>query len=137
MRVAFVSCVKTKSAAPELAEHFYISPWFRMAKEYALRNSDHWFILSASGGLIRPDRPMKPYDLTLNGLGVKLRFTWADMVIGQIKELDLRSSRAVVLAGKNYREFLMPELMSRFDEVDVPMEGLMMGQQLSWLAKRV
>jgi len=80
---------------------------------------------------------MKPYDLTLNGLGVKLRFTWADMVIGQIKELDLRSSRAVVLAGKNYREFLMPELMSRFDEVDVPMEGLMMGQQLSWLAKRV
>ena len=54
-----------------------------------------------------------PYDLTLNGLGVKLRFTWADMVIEQIKEQDLRGRRAIVLAGKNYREFLMPELMSR------------------------
>jgi hypothetical protein len=42
-RVAFVSCVKTKSETPELAEHLYISPWFRMARQYAIRNSDRWF----------------------------------------------------------------------------------------------
>ena len=73
MRVAFVPCVKTKSATPELAEHLYISPWFQMARKYAIRNSDRWFILSASAGLLRPDRIMDPYEHTLNGLGVKLR----------------------------------------------------------------
>ncbi len=29
--------------------------------------------------------------------------TWADLVIGQIKELNLSGAKAIVLAGKNYR----------------------------------
>ncbi|MGJ4945024.1 DUF6884 domain-containing protein [Bradyrhizobium sp. HKCCYLS1011] len=32
-----------------------------------------------------------------------------------------------------YREFLMHPLTARFDRVDVPMEGLQMGEQLSWM----
>lgn len=129
-RVAFVSCVKTKSLHLALW-------WFRMARDYAIQNSDRWFILSASAGLMRPDRMTDPYDLTLNGLGVKLRKNWADLVIAQIKELNLSGVKAIVLAGKNYRQFLMAELLTRFDQADVPMEGLMMGQQLSWLSKRI
>nr|WP_315782450.1 DUF6884 domain-containing protein [Bradyrhizobium sp. SZCCHNPS1003] len=50
MKVAFVSYVKTKSSTPELAESLYISPWFRMAREYARRNANRWFILAAQHG---------------------------------------------------------------------------------------
>ncbi|MEH2517536.1 cytoplasmic iron level regulating protein YaaA (DUF328/UPF0246 family) [Bradyrhizobium sp. AZCC 1610] len=135
--VAFVSCVKTKSTTAELAEHLYISPWFRMAKEYVRQNADRWFILSAEYGLLRPGQMIDPYEATLNNLGIKLRQHWAKRVMHQMAELDLWGSRAIVLAGKNYREFLMDPLMLRFKSVEVPMDGLMMGQQLSWLSKRV
>ncbi|ARQ95295.1 hypothetical protein [Bradyrhizobium phage BDU-MI-1] len=137
MRIAFVSCVKTKADRPLPAQDLYISPWFRMAREYARQNADRWFILSASAGLVNPHRVTDPYDLTLNGLGVKLQKDWAEMVIDQLKLHGIWGQKAIVLAGKNYRQFLMPELIYRFGQVEVPMEGLMMGQQLSWLSRRV
>ncbi|MGX9944816.1 DUF6884 domain-containing protein [Bradyrhizobium denitrificans] len=133
MRVAFVSCVKTKSKTPELAEHLYISPWFRMAREWARRNADRWFILSAEHGLTDPRKLIAPYDTTLNWARLAEREAWSVRVIRQIAELDLRGDRAIVLAGQNYREFLMKPLIMRFERVIVPMEGLMMGQQLSWM----
>nr|WP_315782448.1 DUF6884 domain-containing protein [Bradyrhizobium sp. SZCCHNPS1003] len=61
------------------------------------------------------------------------RQKWAARVIREIAEWDLRGTRAVVLAGQNYREFLMNPLTARFDTVDVPMKGLQMGEQLSWM----
>ena len=39
----------------------------------------------------------------------------------------------VFLAGERYREFLARHLASRGVEVSVPMEGLRIGEQLSWL----
>ncbi|WFU52358.1 hypothetical protein QA639_21870 [Bradyrhizobium pachyrhizi] len=133
MRVAFLSCVKTKSATPELAEHLYISPWFRMAREYARRNSERWFILSAQHGLVEPGRLIEPYERTLNGARIDDRIDWSERVIEQIRERDLKGELAVVMAGENYRRFLLEELHRRFRKVSVPMYGLMMGQQLSWM----
>lgn len=137
MRIAFVSCVKTKSATPELAEHLYISPWFRMAREYAKRSADQWFILSAEHGLLEPGRLVSPYNWTLNGLGSKLRQSWAMRVVSQMDEWGLKGGSALVMAGTNYRQFLMEPLMERFVRVDVPMAGLMMGQQLSWMKRQL
>jgi hypothetical protein len=108
-----------------------------MAREYTIGNFDRWFILSASAGLVRPDRIMDPYDLTLNRLGVKLRKAWAARVQSQLEEERLAGTKAIVLAGTSYREFLMPTFKLLFNKVEVPMEGLMMGQQLSWLSKRI
>ncbi|MGY3159605.1 hypothetical protein ACVL91_000511 [Bradyrhizobium elkanii] len=132
-RVTFVSCVKTKSATPELAEYLYISPWFRMAREWARRNSERWFILSAEYGIIEPSKLIAPYERTLNGSSVEDRYNWSQRVIEQIVEWDLRGQWAYVLAGESYRRFLIETLGQRFDRVRVPMEGLMMGQQLSWM----
>ncbi|MCS3449805.1 hypothetical protein M2222_001374 [Bradyrhizobium elkanii] len=132
-RVTFVSCVKTKSATPELAEYLYISPWFRMAREWARRNSERRFILSAEYGLIEPGTLVKPYERTLNRMSTADRLAWSKRVIGQIDERRLEGTWAHVLAGESYRRFLMEALEVRFDWVTVPMEGLMMGQQLSWL----
>lgn len=133
MRIAFVSCVKTKADRPLPAQDLYISPWFRMAREYARRNADRWFILSAGAGLLHPFRVTDPYDLTLNGMGVKLRKDWTAMVQEQMDRQRMFGTKAIVLAGTSYREFLMPTFRLRFGDVQVPMEGLMMGQQLSWM----
>jgi len=85
---------------------------------------------------MHPDRVTDPYDLTLNGLGVKLRKEWAAMVQDQLERKRIAGTKAIVLAETSYREFLMPTFRLLFGEVEVPMEGLMMGQQLSWLSKR-
>ncbi len=89
--------------------------------------------MSAEHGLLDPRILIEPYDTTLNGAKVDDRFEWSERVIQQIDQRDLRGDLAVVLAGDNYRRFLMDELHKRFAKVRVPMEGLMMGQQLSWM----
>jgi cytoplasmic iron level regulating protein YaaA (DUF328/UPF0246 family) len=132
-RIAFVSCVKTKSTTTELAEHLYISPWFRMAREYARRNADRWFILSAEHGLIKPNRIVDPYETTLNRMMIEDRKRWAEHVAWQMEDLNVKGDVAVVLAGERYREFLMNRLAIRFETVKIPMQGLQMGEQLSWM----
>jgi hypothetical protein len=52
-------------------------------------------------------------------------------------EMSVRGDEAIVLAGLNYRRHLEMALLDRFAEVDVPMSGLMLGQQLSWLSKKL
>lgn len=47
---------------------------------------------------------------------------------------SLRASKhATILAGDRYREFLTPMLQARGMRVDVPMQGLRIGEQLRWL----
>ena len=101
------------------------------------KECDCWFVLSAEHGLVAPRTLIDPYDTTLNGTTLAEREAWSVRVIRQIAELDLRGDLAVVLAGQNCRAFLMNPLTARFEKVRVPMEGLMMGQQLSWLSKRI
>jgi hypothetical protein len=132
-RVAFVSCVKTKSTTTELAEHLYISPWFRMAREWARRNADRWFILSAEHGLLSPNTMVDPYETTLNRMPIGDRRGWARVVELQLHDFGLKGDVAFVLAGERYREFLMDRFAARFDTVKIPMEGLQMGEQLSWM----
>jgi hypothetical protein len=132
-RIAFVSCVKTKSTTTELAEHLYISPWFRMAREYAKRNADRWFILSAEHGLIKPNMIVDPYETTLNRMMIEDRKRWAEHVAWQMDDLNVKGDTAIVLAGARYREFLMNRLAIRFETVKIPMQGLQMGEQLSWM----
>lgn len=43
---------------------------------------------------------------------------------------------ATILAGDRYREFLTPMLQARGVQVDVPMQGLRIGEQLRWLDRR-
>lgn len=134
-RIAFVSCVKTKADSARPAEQLYISPWFVMARRYAHAIADRWFILSAAYGLVEPDRVIEPYEKTLNKMPIAERRGWAKLVTKQMDLAGVRGNEAIVLAGINYRRHLNMALLDRFAEVEVPMEGLMLGQQLSWLSK--
>ncbi|WGD50739.1 hypothetical protein QA641_34920 [Bradyrhizobium sp. CB1650] len=135
MKVAFVSCVKMKAASERPARDLYVSPWFVMARRFAERNSDRWFILSAAYGLLDPDRVIEPYEKTLSDMPIADRRGWAKLVTKQMDLAGVRGNEAIVLAGINYRRLLNMALLDRFAEVEVPMEGLMLGQQLSWLSK--
>ncbi len=123
--VYLISCVSKKRATPALAKDLYQSELFRRARDYVEASGGQWFILSAKHGLTDPDEVIAPYEQTLN--------TWAERVQAQMDERLPTVERIVVIAGKRYREFLMPYLHRRAAKVEVPLEGLRIGEQLRWL----
>jgi hypothetical protein len=77
MRVALVSCVKSKQNQPAPAKDLYTSPLFRNLRKYAEDNTDRWYILSAEHGLVDPDQILAPYEKTLNNARKDERLAWA------------------------------------------------------------
>lgn len=145
-KIVLVSCVGKKQATPTKAADFYQSTWFKKARSYAELVGDQWHILSAHYGLISPEKVIKPYELTLNSMPIDLRKDWAWTVWEDIEcEFDPTGNELIVLAGLRYREFLVPLLRGAafgwIDEpsftVQVPMEGLKIGQQLQWLSSEI
>ncbi len=117
------------------AKDLYISPLFKKALAYAHTLKPHnIFILSAKYHLVPLDQVISPYDLTLNDMSTKGIKSWADKVAEQLKEeADLDRDEFVFLAGANYRKFLI----ARMKRYKVPMEGLGIGKQLSFLTNRL
>ena len=137
MAIYLVSCVSKKLPGSAPARELYASAWFCKARSYVERTGCPWFVLSAKYGLVHPDEVIAPYELTLNTMGVAERRQWARGVLAQL-EPRLDGFEAVVfLAGQRYREFLEQPLRSRGVAVSVPMEGLGIGQQLSWLGREL
>jgi hypothetical protein len=131
--VYLISCVSKKAKQSCPARELYTSDWFLKARRYAEASGCHWFILSAEYGLVAPDRVIAPYNRTLNTMPVAQRRVWAERVSKQIEVAMPRLSHVVFLAGERYREFLAGHLTDRDVVVSVPMEGLGIGEQLSWL----
>jgi hypothetical protein len=133
--ICLVSCVGAKKATSALAKDLYQSDWFNKAWVYAESVGPGWYILSAKYGLVRPDEMIEPYEKTLNTMGVSERQKWARLVKQQMDGRMPDADRIVVLAGQRYREFLMDYLRRRASAVDVPMAGMRIGEQLSWLGR--
>jgi len=133
--IYLVSCVSQKRRQTCAARDLYISDWFVKARRYAEASGCSWFILSAEYGLVPPDQVVAPYERTLNTMGVAKRRAWAEQVAHQLVEVIPDMSHVVFLAGERYREFLSQHLASRGVTVSIPMAGLRIGEQLSWLAQ--
>lgn len=133
--VYLVSCVRQKQSRMCQARDLYVSTWFVKARQYVESSGYPWFILSAEHGLVSPDLTLEPYERTLNAMKVAERAAWAKCVDQALAEIAPELSRAVLLAGERYREFLEPRLAARGVAVTVPMAGLRIGEQLSWLTK--
>ena len=134
--VYWVTCVKTKRSSKAPAEDLYISDWFSKARALVASTGAPWFILSAKYGLVSPNQVITPYELTLNEMLIANRRRWADEILEKFRKQIPRPTRIVMFAGARYREFLKPRLEAMGIEVDVPMEGLPFGKQLSWLGNR-
>ena len=132
--LCLVSCVSVKRAVPSRARDLYASPWFRKARACVEAMGCRWYILSAKYGLLDPNTTIDPYNQTLKTMPVSRRRAWASGVIEQLGPRLAGVNSVAFLAGSAYREFLERELRGRGLTIYVPMEGMGIGRQLSWLA---
>jgi hypothetical protein len=65
------------------------------------------------------------------------RKTWAENILGQLLPRLAAGDEVIFLAGKNYRADLIQPISDCGCIVRVPMEGLGIGQQLSWLNRHM
>ena len=135
--VALVACVSKKRSTPSPARDLYISDWFLKASIYARHAADEWYILSAKYGLIRPDAMIEPYDETLNTMPIAARRAWAKKVLYALRERLESGDIVIILAGTKYREHLVAPIREMGCDVEIPMEGLRIGEQLSWLSRQI
>ena len=131
--IALVACVSQKNSQPMQAKDLYCSDWFLKASAYAARHAEAWYILSAKYGLLAPNTVIPSYNETLKTMPKHLRLQWAQKVLADLKPLLSSSERVIFLAGTTYREHLVGPLQRMGCIVEIPMEGLKIGEQLSWL----
>lgn len=138
--IGLVSCVKTKQDEPATPKNLYTSDYFEKMRDYAEQNHDEWWILSAKHGLLNPDTdPIEPYDETLSGARVAKKREWAERVAEQLDEEGLlsRDITLVLHAGKDYYEELLPLIEDRAVSVEIPTEGLGIGDKQAWYKERL
>ncbi|SRR6266849_818544 len=136
-RLYLVSCVSKKRSKPIRARELYYSDWFQKARAYVESRDGRWFILSAKYGLVAPGRIIAPYNVTLHNMTSSNRRAWAEGVAGQLRRKLHTGDTVVLLAGETYRQYLVLLLRQRGCEVEIPMRGLGIGQQLRWLKRHL
>lgn len=128
MKTGLISCGKEKLSSAAPAQDMYQGDLFKKAWAYAEATYDQCYILSAKYGLLEPNQIIESYDLTLKDMDRKARREWADKIYEQIKKRCVLDNVFYIHAGKLYREYL--ELYLGL--VQVPLEGLGIGQQKAW-----
>lgn len=137
MRIALVSCSKTKLTTLAKAKDLYISDSFKKMRQYAEQNYDKWLILSALHRVVEPDDVIGPYEFTLIGKSKEEKQRWANGVFYYIT-LHFSSNEEIhIFAGEDYRKCLIPMLEQAGYKVKVPLKGLGIGQQKAWLKREL
>lgn len=141
LRVALVSCGKTKLAHPAPARDMYVGGLFKAARRYVEQGYDAWWILSARFGLVHPAEIIPPYEATLNGASLDELRTWVNKVDGRFRcsnygRWSQAGGRLIVdiYAGKAYSEPLLREWANLSWEVNDVHHGLQIGQRLAAFA---
>lgn len=136
MEIGLISCTKSKRDDSAQPKDLYMeSPLFRKARAYAERVHDEWYILSAKHHLLGPnDPPIDPYEETLTTATVDQRREWAQTVSDQLSANGLLKpdTTLVIHAGKAYYDPLLPLLKDESVSIDIPTEGLQIGNTLAW-----
>lgn len=132
-RVVLVSCGKKKVSGRVPAKDLYTSPVFKAMRGYAEKHADLWFIISSRYGIISPSDVVYSYEVAIEDMNSEEKLKWTSKVYEQLKKLLPRGADVVILAGKSYREDIIPFLKERGFSVDVPMEHVKQGKRLGWL----
>jgi len=132
-KIVLVSCVDEKSITACPARYLYTSDWFKKAARYAGQIADEWYILSTKYGLVHPDQVLDPYNATLKTMKKSARQAWAERVFASLQSRLSLDDTLVFLAGQAYREFLVDRLSRLGCKIEIPMEGLRIGEQMQWL----
>ena len=134
-KIVLISCVSKKLNHKSKAKDLYISALFKYNYQYAqLLNPDRIFILSAKYGLIDPDDEIEPYDETLNTKSRNEIREWSLKILSDLNQkTNLKEDEFIFLAGNNYRMFLITKITN----YKVPLKGLTIGKQLSFLKNSI
>ena len=134
-KIVLISCVKKKLRTRAKAKDLYISSLFSSSFRFAVKqNPCVIYILSAKYGLVECERVISPYDLTLNTMSTKQIKAWAEKTLNQLRKVsDLNRDYYIFLAAEKYRKYLIPHVKL----FEVPLKGLRIGEQLSWLKKQL
>ena len=138
--IGLVSCVKSKRDEPVTPKNLYTSDYFQKMRSYAEQYHDDWWILSAKHGLLDPDaQPIEPYDETLSGARVAKKREWAERVTKELDEEGLLSDDVTLVfhAGKDYYEELVPLIEDTGTSIEIPTEGLYIGEKKAWYKERL
>lgn len=111
-RIALISCSKKKKPYECRAKELYsASELFSLSYAYAKYFANRIYILSAKHGLVGEDEIIAPYDETLSTKNPFEKKAWSQKVLSQLKQVcDTQSAEFIILAGKDYYEYLLPEL---------------------------
>lgn len=133
--IYLVACSSQKQDARAAAQDLYTSPLFRKSRALAERDADDWYILSAKFHALDPHTRLAPYDLTLRTMNADQRRHWAYQAFQALLRFNTLNpgDRVVLLAGKLYREHLVPLLEGYGLWVEEPLEHFGIGEQLQYL----
>jgi hypothetical protein len=135
VRVGLVGCVKTKLDRPAAAADLYTSPLFVGRRGVVERSCDQWFILSALHGIVAPDEILAPYDHTLAGASRSEQRRWAAEVVAALRDElgPLGGMTFEIHAGSAYTDHGLIDGLEAFGaEIELPVRGLSLGEQLAW-----
>ncbi|MCI0634872.1 MAG: hypothetical protein L0206_13280 [Actinobacteria bacterium] len=131
-----MGCVKSKLPHSAPAKDLYTSALFRGARCAVERSCERWFILSALHGLLDPAQFTEPYEHTLTKASPSERKAWSKLVLEQADSVlgaDLSDHTFEAHAGRAYLGFGLDHgLRTRGAMVEEPLEGLALGQRLSF-----
>ncbi len=110
--IVITSCSNSKKSYPCKARELYTGQLFRMVNSLCNKFDFHLKILSAKYGLIGPDQVLKPYNFRIKYKKdiEKLQIRTKD----SIEEIIKKYKKIIVIAGKNYREVLLPYFNDKF-----------------------
>ncbi|MES5481543.1 hypothetical protein QMZ05_02220 [Bradyrhizobium sp. INPA03-11B] len=128
-----ISCSKTKGTHRAPAGELYTSALFIKSRRLADAYQVPFSILSAKHGLVAPDEPIDPYDVTLKGADRQFRDQWGKRTARQIDDAFAVGKRLLLLAGSDYVEPLRENLPRFARRVELPLDGLSLGLRLSVL----
>lgn len=138
MRLGLVGCSDRKRCVKCRAEDMYSpSDLFTKSYNYTKTHYDKIGIFSAKYGLLYPEDIIEPYNKSLLKMKVSERKKWAIDVYGQlIDKTGLKQGDVVYFhVGERYREYIIPRLLEKKIQANVPLQGLTFGRQLSWYKK--
>lgn len=131
MKIALISCSKEKRSYPCKAYELYsASTLFSLSYQYAKKNADRIYILSAKYGLLPDDRVIEPYDQTLKEMNRAQQIQWAQNVSSDLyTECDPHEDTFIILAGRDYSL----DLVIHLQHCILPLEGMRMGERMAFL----
>lgn len=131
--LVLISCGKIKRAEKSAAQDLYTGELFKKIRSLVEKRNQPFHILSALHGLVPPLAELDPYEYTLAGKSKSVKREWAAGVAEMFTYYSPEEWRIEIFAGRDYREFLVPMMRDRGFEVEIPLEGLGIGEQLSFL----